>query len=105
MFRNRHGTAVDPVPFLVVAAMAFLMCFSVGPIYGLSFGLTLELALAASATCWLVGVAASYHRLVWTVRPELAAHAPPSARLERIGVGVLVFVLFLLLLSLPFFAP
>ena len=105
MFRNRRGTAVDPVPFLVVSAAAFLTCFSVGPVYGISFGLTLEVALACSAACWLGGVAASYHRLVWTVRPELAAHAPASARIERIGLGVVASALFLLLLSLPFLAP
>ena len=105
MFQNRRGTAVDPVPFLVVAAMAFLLSFSAGPIYGLSFGLGLELALAVSAACWLVGVVVSYHRLVWTVRPNLRAHVPPSARLERIGFATLAFGLFLLLLSLPFFAP
>ncbi len=105
MFRNRRGTAVDPVPFLVVSAAAFLISFSVGPVYAISFGLTLELALACSGACWLAGVAASYHRLVWTVRPGLSANAPASARIERIGLGVVAFALLLLLLSLPFFAP
>lgn len=105
MFRNRDGAAVDPVPFLVVSATAFMVCLSVGPVYGISFGLPLELAVAASAAWWLCGVAAAYHRLVWTTRPDLAAHAPAGARLERIGVAAVAFALLFLLLSLPFFAP
>ena len=104
MPRNRHGAAVDPVPFLVVAATGFLVTLSVGPIYGVSFGLSLGLAVAASAACWLCGAAAAYHRLVWTARPERREHAPASGRLERIGLATLAGFLALLLLSLPLFA-
>ena len=105
MFRNRHGTAVDPVPFLVVAALAFLVSFSVGPIYGLSFGLPLDLAIVASAICCAVAVLGSYHQMVWTARPDLRAEIPPSDRLVRIGYAAVAFGLILVLLSLPFFAP
>ena len=103
MPRNRRGAAVDPVPFLVVAATGFLLTLSVGPIYGVSFGLPLELAVAASAACWLCGTAAAYHRLVWTARPDHREHVPASGRLERIGLAALAAVLVLLLLSLPLF--
>ena len=104
MLRNRYGTAVDPVPFLIVAATEFLLALSVGPIYGVSFGLPLELAVATSAACWLCGAAAAYHRLVWTARPERREHVPASGRLERLGLATLTAVLVLLLLSLPLFA-
>ena len=40
--RNRDGSPVDPVPFLVLAAMAFAVAYSFGPIYfdalGVSYG-------------------------------------------------------------------
>ena len=105
MFQNRHGTAVDPVPFFVVSAFTFLLSFSVGPIYGLSFGLSIELALAASAACCVAAVVGSYYRLVWTARPDLRAEIPASARLERIGYAAVGFGLLLVLISLPFFVP
>ncbi|MFC7082051.1 hypothetical protein [Halorussus caseinilyticus] len=35
---NRFGTPVDPVPFLVVAALGFLLCYTFGPSYLMAFG-------------------------------------------------------------------
>ena len=51
--RDRDGTPVDPVPFLVVAASAVLVVCSGGPPYLLALGLTrpvaVGLALAVAA--------------------------------------------------------
>lgn len=43
--RNRHGTPVDPVPFLVVSALGFTLSFAFGPIYVMEFGASLPPAL------------------------------------------------------------
>ena len=46
--RNRDGSPVDPVPFLVLAAMAFAVAYSFGPIYFDALGVSLVPALALS---------------------------------------------------------
>jgi hypothetical protein len=98
--RNRDGDPVDPVPFLVCTAMAVLLLFSVGPLYGLAYGLPVWAGLAV-ATAGTVAVAAvAYHRLVWTAPPPWVQIAPELRfqRLIYIGVG---FAVLLLAVSVP----
>lgn len=101
--RNRSGTPVDPVPFLVVAALAFLLCYSCGPVYLLSYGLGLPSALAVTTVVFVGTLAGAYHRLVWTVRPELRGEIPATLRLRNILLAVLVVAGLVALLSLPLF--
>lgn len=103
MARNREGVEVDPVPFLVVTAFAFLLCFSFGPPYGRALGLAWAHAVAASAGVFLLATAAAYHRLVWTARPELRAEIPAGDRLRLLLYAAVAVYLLLLALSLPFF--
>ncbi|WP_336336327.1 hypothetical protein [Haloarcula brevis] len=98
--RNRDGDPVDPVPFLVCTAMAVMLLFSVGPLYGLAYGLPVWAGLVV-ATAGSVAVAAvAYHRLVWTASPPWVRIAPGLRfqRLVYIGVG---FALLLLAVSVP----
>jgi len=98
---NDAGTPVDPIPFLVVGGLGFLVCYSCGPIYLLSYGLGLPAALALTTVAWLSTTAVAYHRFVWTARPELRAEIPPTLRLRRIGLGVLAVFAVLVLLTVP----
>jgi len=98
---NNAGTAVDPVPFLVVGGLGFLVCYSCGPIYLLSYGLGLPGALALTTAVWVATTAVAYHRFVWTARPEIRSEIPPTLRLRRIGLGVLTVFAVLLLLTVP----
>ena len=98
---NRHGTPVDPVPFLVVASLAFLVSFSYGPIYCMALGLSLPPALAVSTLAFCLATSASYHRLVWTARPELRGEIPADQRFRRLVYAALVVGALLALLSLP----
>jgi hypothetical protein len=102
---NRHGTPVDPVPFLVVAALAFLVSFSYGPIYCMALGLSLPFALAVSTLVFCLAAGASYHRLVWTARPELRGEIPAEKRFRRLVYAALVGGALLALLALPLLVP
>jgi hypothetical protein len=101
--RNRWGTAVDPVPFLVVAATAFATCYSFGTVYLLAFDLSLRVALAGATAVFALAVLAAYHRLVWTYRPAAREEVPVGVRFERVVLAAAVGVGLLALCSLPFF--
>jgi hypothetical protein len=101
MFRNRDGTRVDPVPFLVVVALAFLLTFSFGPIYAVAVGLSFPAGLSLSTGVFVVVSVAAYVRFVWQARPALRAEIPPAQRLTRLLYGALCLGLLLLLLALP----
>lgn len=99
--RNRWGTDVDPVPFFVVAATAFAVCYSFGPIYLLTFDVAVRPALAISTAVYGVVVAGAYYRFVWTYRPEFREEIPVGERFRRLVLGMLVGVGILALLALP----
>ena len=102
---NSRGVPVDPVPFIVVAAMGFLFCYSYGPIYLMEFGAKLGGALGYTTMIFLAFAWYAYYRLVWTARPDLRVEVPAHLRLRRLVMGGLVVVSVLALLSLPLFGP
>ena len=102
---NRHGTPVDPVPFLVVSSLSFLVSFSYGPIYLLALGCSFPVAVALSGILFALATGAAYHRMVLTTRPELRGEIPPEDRLRRLMYAAAVVVALLALLSLPFLVP
>ena len=98
---NARGQPVDPVPFLVVATLAFLVSFSYGPIYLMELGLSLPAALGVSTGLFVSLSALAYYRLVWDTRPELRGEVPAERRLRAIVYAALVVVGLLGLLTLP----
>ncbi|MFC7097328.1 hypothetical protein [Halobaculum marinum] len=101
--RNREGDPVDPVPFLVVAGVAFMIVYSVGPIYLMALlGVDLATALAGSTAVYLLAAGVAYHRFVRTDRPDLRAETPAAWRFRRLVYAAVAFGLLLVLLSLPF---
>jgi hypothetical protein len=98
---NARGRPVDPVPFLVVVALAFLVSFSYGPIYLMELGLSLPSALAVSTGVFLSLSGLAYYRLVWDTRSELRGEVPAERRLRAIVYAALVVVSLLGLLALP----
>lgn len=102
---NRRGTPVDPVPFFVVASLAFLVSFSYGPFYCMALGLSLSWAFAVSTFAFCLAAGASYYRLIWTARPELRGEIPAKKRLWRLFYATLVGIALLVLLALPFLVP
>lgn len=98
---NKHGTPVDPVPFLVVALLGVTVAYSYGPIYLTELGFDLVQALAISTAVAATVTVAAYHRYVWTARPGLRAEVPVDSRLRRLVYGVIIGIAVIVLLSLP----
>lgn len=98
---NKHGTPVDPVPFVVVVLLAALVSYSYGPIYLMELGLGLGDALLACGAVVTASVGVAHHRLVWTARPDLREEIPPGLRLRRLFYVMLIGVAVLALLALP----
>lgn len=99
--RNDRGTPVDPVPFLVMALLAFTISYSYGPLYLMALGLDLGSALLACGVVTVAAVLAAYHRYVRRARPDLRAEVPAALRLRRFFYGVLLGVALLAGLALP----
>lgn len=102
---NDRGTPVDPVPFLVVAALGFLVSYAYGPIYCMALGFTLPQALGLSTLAFGATLVTAYHRLVWIARPELRGEVPAGLRLRRLFLAALIVAGLLGLLALPLLAP
>lgn len=100
---NKHGDRIDPVPFLVTVGLAFMVAFSVGPIYGLAYGLALRAALGLSGAAFAGATALAYRQLVRSAPAIDAGPLPPGPRVERlfyaaVGLGVALVALTLPLL-------
>jgi hypothetical protein len=100
VLRNSEGQAVDPVPFIVVTGMSFLGCYSFFPVYWLSLGFQIPVALGVTTGIFLALAAGAYYRLVWNARPEVRTEVSPGLRLEYIFYGALVVTGVFLLLTL-----
>ncbi len=101
---NRWGSRVDGVPFAVVALTGLATCYSFGPVYLLTFGVTVPSALAASTGAYALVVVGAYYRLVWTYRPERRSEVPVGQRFRRLLLAMLAAVGLLALLALPLLA-
>jgi len=98
---NREGDGVDPVPFLVVAALALAVTATFGPLYFMAVGLTVGPSLAASTAVFLAATAAAYWRLVWTYSPAHRETVPAASRFRRLVYLAALLALGILALGLP----
>lgn len=98
--RNRNGDPVDPVPFLVSAGLTVMLTVSVGPLYGLAYGVAVKWSLAVSGLAAIGVSAVAYHRLIWTATPK-SVTVPPALRFERLIYIAIALALVLAALSLP----
>ena len=105
--RSANGTPVDPVPFLVVAALALLVSLSFGPSYCMALGLPLSSSICLSVLGFFAAAAVAYHRMVWTARPDLRGEVPAAQRFLRLIYATVICGLLVVLFALPLvpFAP
>ncbi|MFQ3285538.1 hypothetical protein [Natronomonas sp.] len=96
---NRRGTPVDPVPFVVISGLAFMLLFSFGPLYGLAFGLSLPTALATSGIVFLAVAGLAFYRQVWNARPP--GEISVQMRAEQLLYGALAFAVIVVAATLP----
>lgn len=99
--RNRHGLRVDPIPFVVVVGLSFMVLLSFGPLYGLALGLSLEVAIAASAALFAVTAVAAFYRQVWTFRPTTTGAVPSAVRAERLFHLIPILAALVVALAVP----
>ncbi|ELZ18166.1 hypothetical protein [Natrinema limicola] len=99
--RNRHGTPVDPVPFVVVVGLSFMVLLSFGPLYGQELGLGLETAIVLSAVLFAVATAVAFYRQVWTFYPEATGSVPSAIRAERLFYLIPILAALIIALSVP----
>jgi len=99
--RNRHGQAIDPVPFLVVAGLSFLVLYSLLPLYLMAFGVSVAGGLCAATATWVWIALGAFHRLVWDYSPARREHVPVGFRFRRLVWGTVAGIALLVLLSLP----
>ncbi|MFD1633209.1 hypothetical protein ACOZ4L_08445 [Haloplanus ruber] len=97
--RNRDGRPVDPVPFVVVAGIGAMLAFSLGPLYGLAYGLSLRTALTVSAAAAVAIVGGAYQQFVRHGTP--AAADVRRADADRLCYLALALGAILLGLSIP----
>ncbi len=100
--RNSEGQPVDPVPFLVVTLLAFLLIYAFGPLYLQAFGVSVDHGLVVCTAVFIPTAVAAYYQFVWTHRPERRGIVTAGQRFGRLWYGLLILVALSLLLSLPF---
>ncbi len=98
---NRHGDPIDPVPFVVTVGICFMLVLSIGPLYGLSYGLTLSRSLAVSTLVFAGTAVIAYRQLVRRAPPLDAGPLPPGPRMERLLYAAAGFGVVLVALTLP----
>ncbi len=98
--RNRNGEPVDVVPFLVSTGILGMLTLSVGPLYGLAYGVPVAQGVAVSAGATAAVCAVAFHRLVWIAPPEWVT-IPPEVRFQRLFYLAVAFGAVLLGLTIP----
>lgn len=101
VLRNCRGERVDPVPFLVVTGIAFMMLLSFGPLYGQALGVSLEMSIIVSFALFCVVSAAAYYWQVWTARSD-GVPVPANVRGVRLFYLMAVLAGLGIVLALPF---
>ncbi|MFC4249658.1 hypothetical protein ACFOZ7_22445 [Natribaculum luteum] len=94
--RNDDGTAVDPVPFLVVSLLSIPILIGWGPPFLLEWGVPLAPAVAVSITLTAGVVVVAYYRYVLSAQPELRDEVPVALRVRRLLYAIFVGVVALL---------
>jgi len=103
--RNRDGDPIDPVPYLVVLAVGFLVTFSFLPGYCLALGLPVWVGLLVAGTVFVGFAGVTYHRMVLTSRPEIQREVPAELRVRKLFYVVLVVGVVLAVLTFLLVAP
>jgi len=78
-----------------------MLALSIGPIYGLSYGLSLWWSLAISTLAFLAIAAVAYAQFVRSAPPLDAGPLPPGPRFERLLYAALALGVVLVALTLP----
>ena len=98
--RNRDGEPVDAVPFLVSTGILGMLTLSLGPLYGLAYGVPIAGSLLISVGVTAAVAVVAFHRLIW-VAPPAWVTIPPAVRFQRLCYLAAAFGLILLGVTVP----
>jgi len=88
------------VPFLVSTGILGMITISIGPLYGLAYGVPVARSLVVSVGATAAICAVAFHRLVWVAPPEWVT-IPPRVRFQRLFYLAVAFGLVLVALTIP----
>jgi hypothetical protein len=94
--RNRDGTPIDPVPFIVVSLLAAMVLIAWGPLYLMAHGFEQPLAVSVSVALTLLCISIAFYRFVWTRNPTVREEVPAATRYLRLVYGIAIGVILLL---------
>ena len=89
------------MPFVVCVGLAFMLAMSVGPLYGLTYGLSLAWSIALSALGFGALALVAYHQLVRSAPPVDAGPLPVEPRFARLAYVAIGLGIALVGLTLP----
>jgi len=99
--RNRRGDPIDAVPFAVCVGLAFMFTMSLGPLYGLAYGLSLTQSIGVSALGFCAVSVVAYRQLVRSAPPIDAGSLPVRPRFARLVYAGVGFAVVLIALTVP----
>lgn len=96
--RNREGTPIDPIPFLVVALLGVTVFMAWGPLYLKEHGVAEPAAVGCSGALAAGTVGVAYYQYVWNANPAIREEVPAGVRFRKLLYAILIGVVVLLAL-------
>lgn len=96
--RNRDGTPIDPVPFVVVALLAVTVLMAWGPLYLKEHGVAEGTAVGCSGALAAGSVVGAYYQYVWTANPAIREEVPAGVRFRKLLYAMVIGAIVLLAL-------
>lgn len=88
--RNENGDAVDPVPWLVVTGIAFLLCYAYLPLVMLEFSFGLDVIMLVVTVLFVGTALVSFREQILRARPDMAGEVPSDVRIRRLVLAMII---------------
>lgn len=99
--QNNEGTPVDPVPFLVVTGLAFMLTLSLGPLYCMAYGIDFPAAILIPSGVFVAVACFAYHRLIRLARPEHRSFVGAEGAFRRLLYVAVALGIIFVAITLP----
>lgn len=88
--RNEDGDAVDPVPWLVVTGIAFLLCYAYLPLVMLEFSFGMDVIMLVATVLFVAAAVVAFREQILRARPDLAGEVPADVRIRRLVLAMVI---------------
>ncbi|MFB6235962.1 MAG: hypothetical protein ABEH81_13985 [Halopenitus sp.] len=99
--QNNEGTPADPVPFIVVTGLAFMLTLSLGPLYCLAYGIDFPAALAIPGGVFVATAGFAYQRMIRLARPAHSAEVGSEGAFRRLLYVAVALAIIFVAITLP----